>query len=605
MAPPPMLSLRQVSLTLGDNQLFNDVDLHLAAGEKAALVGRNGAGKSTLFRLLTGEIVADSGDRFAKPGVRIGVLAQEPPAPTDQTVAAYAGADDSDAPHEVEAALYGLGLAPERQAATLSGGELRRAALARALVEGQDLLLLDEPTNHLDIATIEWLEGTLRAHRGALLVVSHDRAFLRAITNRMVWIDNRQLYVTARSFAAFEDWQEEIEQERAAEAARMDQHLKAEERYRLRGVTARRKRNQRRLGLLAELRAAVAARRSSVKGQAAIAAASTGAGAKLVIEAEGVSKRFDSDAGPVVIADGFATRILRGDRVGVIGANGAGKTTLVRMLIGEEQPDTGTIRRADSLSIAYFDQRREQLDASKTPWQVLCPDGGDTVFVNGHPRHVVSYLKDYLFDERAAQARVSTLSGGERARLLLARKLAAPADLLVLDEPTNDLDMETLDVLEEALADYAGTLILVSHDRDFLDRLVSQTIAVEGDGRIEDYPGGYTDYLAQRIVAATAARSAAKPKREPERPKSAQAKLSYKDQRELDALPDEIEALSKKIAALEIEMADPDLFSRDKARYHRLVDDLTSTSRALEQAEMRWLELEEKREALAAGRATA
>ncbi len=604
MAQPPLLSLRQVSLTLGGNRLFADVDLHLQPGDKAALVGRNGAGKSTLFRLLTGEIAPDAGSRFAQPAIRIGALAQEPPSPGEETIAAYAGATRSTAPHEVEAALHGLGLDPERPARTLSGGELRRAALARALVEGEHVLLLDEPTNHLDIPTIEWLEGTLRAYRGALLVVSHDRAFLRTVTNRMVWIDSNQLFATGRGFAAFDEWQEEIEATREAEAARVDQYLKAEERYRLRGVTARRKRNQRRVGLLAELRAAVAARRSGLADRTAIAATTTGSGARVIVEAKGLAKRFAAtDGGETVIADGFSTRILRGDRVGVIGPNGAGKTTLIRLLIGEETPDAGTVKLAEGLAVAYFDQRREQLDAGKTPWQVLCPDGGDTVFVDGRPKHVVSYLKDYLFDERAAHARVSTLSGGERARLLLARKLAAPADLLVLDEPTNDLDMETLDVLQEALSDYAGTLILVSHDRDFLDRLVTQTIAVEGGGRIDDYPGGYTDYLGQRPTRAVVERNPARPRREEPRLRPAQGKLSYKEQRELDELPDRIARLSARIAALEADMANPGLFSRDQGRYQQLVRSLADAGTELERSEARWLELEEKRESLAAGAA--
>lgn len=604
MAQPPLLSLRQVSLTLGELPLFVDVDLHLQAGDKAALVGRNGAGKSTLFRLLTAEIEPDKGSRFAQPGVRIGVLAQEPPAPGAETVAAYAGAGLTDQPHEVDAALHSLGIDPERMANTLSGGELRRAALARALFEGRDLLLLDEPTNHLDIATIEWLEGALRAYRGALLVISHDRAFLRNVTNRMVWIDSRQLFVTSRGFTAFDDWQDEIEAERAAEAARMNQSLKAEERYQLRGVTARRKRNQRRVGLLAELRAAVAARRGGLGDRTAISATATGSGAKLVIEVEDLHKRYLAETGDVVIADGFSTRILRGDRVGVIGANGAGKTSLIRLLIGEEQSDSGTVRRAATLSVAYFDQRREQLDSGSTPWEVLCPDGGDTVFVNEKPRHVVSYLKDYLFDERVAKARVSTLSGGERARLLLARKLAAPADLLVLDEPTNDLDMETLDVLLEALSTFAGTLILVSHDRDFLDRLVTQTIAVEGNGRIEEYPGGYTDYLDQRTAATAAGRSATKPRRDEARGKSAKAKLAYKEQRELDELPKKMAAHADRIKALQAEMADSGLFARDQARYQKLVNQLSETGADLERCETRWFELEEKREALATGKAT-
>ena len=502
--------------------------------------------------------------------------------------------------------MHGLGIDPTRKVATFSGGELRRAALARALVQGADALLLDEPTNHLDIATIEWLERELKAYRGALLVVSHDRTFLRTVTNRMVWIDGRQLFVTTRGFSAFDAWQDEVSAAREAEAARMNQHLKAEERYRLRGVTARRKRNQRRLGLLAELRAAVAERRSGVGTRAAMAATASAAGSKLVIEAEGLAKRYDDAQGGVVIAADFSTRILRGDRVGVIGPNGAGKTSLVRTLIGEERPDAGLVRRAESLSIAYFDQRREQLNPNQTPWETLCPDGGDTVFVAGKPRHVVSYLKDYLFDERIAHARVSTLSGGERARLLLARKLAAPADLLVLDEPTNDLDMETLDVLEDALGDYGGTLILVSHDRDFLDRLVTSIIAVEGNGRIDEYPGGYSDYLTQRPRPADAAESSVRLRRESgRRPRTPAAKLSYKEQCELDGLPDQIAAISAEIAAVEAEMADPDLFSRDHAHYLRLVDRLGERSAALERSESRWLELEDKREQLAARRAGA
>ena len=506
-------------------------------------------------------------------------------------MADHVGSDGAE-PHRAAALIDRLQLNPERRANELSGGELRRVSLARALAGDPDILLLDEPTNHLDLPTIEWLEGELARFTGGLLVISHDRAFLTQLTRTTLWLDRGQLRRLEEGYGGFEAWADRVFDEEERERNRVEQHLKAEARYLHRGVTARRRRNQRRLRKLATLRVARAALVRSDR-KAALAAANAPGSGRIMIDADGISKSFESR--PII--DPFSTRILRGDRIGIIGRNGAGKTTLLRMLIGDLEPDGGESKHGARLEIMHFDQRRADLDPTVSLWDTLCPEGGDSVIAQGRQRHVVSYLKDFLFDESQARSPVSTLSGGERNRLALAKSLAKPCNLMVLDEPTNDLDMDTLDLLEDMLSEYDGTLLLVSHDRDFLDRLVTGVIAVEGDGRVGEYVGGYADYSKQRPAAAETARPAkpatqraAAPKRE---------RLSYREKTDLEELPSRITALEAEIATLESKLSDPDFIQKDRAGFDKAATRLEAAQKEKDESEERWLEIEIKREALA------
>ncbi|MGH6945539.1 MAG: ATP-binding cassette domain-containing protein, partial [Geminicoccaceae bacterium] len=485
--------------------------------------------------------------------------------------------------HRGEALLARFGLAPERPVATLSGGEARRVDLARVLVANADALLLDEPTNHLDLPTILRLEHDLRATRAALVVVSHDRAFLAALSRTVWWLDRGRLRVLEQGFAAFDDWSAEIMAAEEAELRQLEKTIAAETEWSHAGITARRRRNQGRLRRLQALRRE-RAERIAAPGRALLSAAPAPAGGRLVIEALRVGQRFGERA----VIDDFSTRILRGDRIGIIGPNGVGKTTLLRLLTGRLAPDSGTVRLGTSLAVGYVDQRREQLDPDATPWTTLCPDGGDQVQVQGRWRHVVGYLRDYLFRPEQARSPIRALSGGERNRLLLARQLARPCNLLVLDEPTNDLDIETLDLLEEVLAEFAGTILLVSHDRDFLDRLVSSVIAFEGKGRLKEYAGGYSDYLSQRPAPRSAARRASKPPAATSRGRDA----SRRPQRDLERLLARVGALEQEVRALEVALADPDLFRRAPEDFEAKAARLEGLRVELAATEERWLELE-------------
>jgi ATP-binding cassette subfamily F protein uup len=595
--------LREVRLGFGGAPLFDGVSVAIGRGDRTCLVGRNGSGKSTLLKALAGVVEPDSGERFMQPGLRLGWLPQDPVLPTDESVAQYvAGGLPADEAHGAEddyrvaAVLDRLRLAGERPLGTLSGGEGRRAALARTLAGAADMLLLDEPTNHLDLPTIEWLEEELAGFAGGIVMISHDRAFLRRVTTRTLWLDRGGLKALDDGFAGFEAWQAAIFAAEETEAHKLDRKIAAEMPWLARGVTARRKRNEGRLARLNGLRKA-RAERVRQTGRAKLALEGAGASGELVVEAENVVKRF----GDRTVIDGFSSRILRGDRVGLVGPNGAGKTTLLKLLTGELAPDAGTLRIGTNVKPLYFDQRRAQLDPDATVWQTLAPTGGDSIVALGRQRHVVAYLRDFLFDDRQAMMPVASLSGGERARLLLARLFAQPGNLIVLDEPTNDLDMETLDLLQEVLDEFEGTLLLVSHDRDFLDRLVTSLIAVEGDGRIDEYPGGYSDYLRQRPQPATAEpRAAPAPKLASPRAPRAAVKLSYKDARELETLPARIDGLIDEIAALERKLADPGLYGRDRSAFEGATQRLEAARHELAAAEERWLELEEKRESLAA-----
>jgi ATP-binding cassette subfamily F protein uup len=586
--PPPLIALRGASARIGSQVLFADLDVAIERGQRVALVGRNGSGKSTLLRALVGLQELDSGTRFLQPRTTVALLAQDPalmgatildavlsglPADHDPEV-------DRHLAHEI---LARLAMPPDRPTATLSGGETKRVALAHVLVGRPDVLLLDEPTNHLDLAGIEWLEGELERFAGALVLVSHDRSFLTALARTVWWLDRGRLRTLDDGFAAFPEWSAAVLDAEAAELARLDDRLAAETQWLHKGVTARRRRNMGRLRRLEQLRAE---RRAwlAPTGTAQMRAEPARLSGRLVIEAENVGKSF---GGRPIVA-GFSIRILRGDRVGVIGPNGCGKTTLLRLLTGELAPDHGRVRLGTALTIARFDQHRDQLDLERTPWETLCPTGGDRVVVRGRSQHVVGYLRDFLFREEQARQPVRALSGGERNRLLLARILLEPANLLVLDEPTNDLDVETLELLEELLADWPGTLLLVSHDRAFLDRLVTSTVAFEGSGRFREYPGGYSDWLRQCRPPAGAPRPVApsRPARTEPRPA---AFRTPRPRRELERLETHMEELRARIVALETELADPTLYERDPARLTAAGESLGAAREALAELEDRWL----------------
>ncbi|GAB4181310.1 MAG: ATP-binding cassette domain-containing protein [Thalassobaculales bacterium] len=596
---PPLIALRGATIRLAERLLVEEADIAVARGERIALVGRNGSGKTTLLKALAGWIEPDRGERFVQPGARIAYLPQDPLLPAEQSVRDHVieGLPAGARPHEAEAAISGLGLDGDALLGTLSGGGRRRAALARALAGRPDVLLLDEPTNHLDLPSIEWLEATLQAHPAGILTISHDRAFLEHLSRRLYWLDRGRLHRLNDGFAGFEDWSEKLLADEAAQAHRLARRIESETKWLREGISARRKRNQGRVRALADLRRERREWRRQV-GNVDLSAQAAEAPGTLALEAVALTKAAPDGR---LLVDRFSNRILKGDRVGIIGPNGAGKSTLLKLLIGRESPDSGRVRQGFGLEIAYFDQTRESLSPEATPWSTLCPDGGDSVFIAGRPRHVVSYLKDFLFDDRQATQKIASLSGGERNRLLLARLFSQPHNLLVLDEPTNDLDLETLDLLEEAVASYAGTVILVSHDRDFLDRTVTSILAFEGGGRITEYAGGYTDYLAQRPPPPgeaprdrPAARSAPAPQ-----PARQATRLSYKEQRELDLLPARIAALEGEIAGLEARLADPDLYRRDPAGFAAATARLNAARAELSAAEDSWLALEERREALA------
>jgi ATP-binding cassette subfamily F protein uup len=582
----PVLTYENLGLIQGEGWLFRNLDIHIGERDRLALIGRNGAGKTTLLKCLAALIDPDEGRRTIVPGTRVVLLEQDPAIGGDGTLLDWvlSGKDAPEA-HEAASIADRIGIDLARPAATASGGERRRAAIVRALAQNPDVLLLDEPTNHLDLGAIEWLEQWLGRFTGAFIVISHDRTFLKRLTTSCLWLDRGSLRRAEIGFGGFEAWMERTYEEEARAAEKLDAKLAIELRWLERGVTARRRRNQGRLAKLHEMRAHRATMLGA-PGAAKLALAKDEVRSKAVIEADHVGKSFGDR---VVIRD-FSLRIQRGDRIGIVGPNGAGKTTLLKLLTGELRPDSGSITLAKTLSGIVIDQQRKLMEPDKRVKDVLA-NGGDWIEVRGHKKHIKGYLKEFLFDPAIADAPIGSLSGGERSRLLLAREFAREANLLVLDEPTNDLDLETLDLLQEVIADYEGTVLLVSHDRDFLDRTVTITLGLDGSGKVDIVAGGYDDWEKKRQPPRVTKSSAARASEPKGRSSPTAAKLTYKDQRDLDRLPEEIERIEAEIAKAEEALHDPDLYARDPERFHALTEQVSKLRSDKNAAEERWFEV--------------
>ncbi len=588
----PILAYEDLGIIQGHGWLFRHLDIHIGARDRLALIGRNGAGKTTLLKLIAGTIDSDEGRRVIVPGTRVVLLEQEPSLAGCATLADYVlGGGDAPAAHEADAIADQLGIDLSRESASASGGERRRAAIVRALAQDPDVLLLDEPTNHLDIAAIDWLEEWLGRFKGAFVVISHDRTFLTRLTRQTLWMDRGSIRRAEVGFGGFEAWTEQVYAEEERNAQRLDAKLKIEEHWLQRGVTGRRRRNQGRLAKLKDMRAERAAMMGP-QGAANLATASDDSKTKVVIDVKHASKSY----GERTIIKDLNLRVTRGDRIGIVGRNGAGKTTLLKLLTGELAPDEGEVKLAKTLDGIVIDQQRSLMAPTKTVREVLA-DGGDWIDVLGVRKHIHGYLKEFLFDPSLAEAKVGTLSGGERSRLLLAREFARESNLLVLDEPTNDLDLETLDLLQEVIADYGGTVLIVSHDRDFLDRTVTVTLGLDGSGTVDVVAGGYEDWERQRKRSGETKKAAA-PKAAPPPPPQARTKLSYKDQRDYDQIPARIEAIDAAIARDEALLADPALYVRDPKRFAALTQAIEAARGEKDAAEMRWLELAEQVEGL-------
>lgn len=600
-----LLSVHDIGVNLGDRWLVRNVDISLEAGDRLCLVGRNGAGKSTLLKIMANLAEIDEGSLWVAPGKTVSYLPQAPELPKSMSLSSivqHGTGSDGDLiipTHKADAYLTRMGLDPSRLSDGLSGGEARRVALARALVKAPDVLLMDEPTNHLDLPTITWMEDILMTHNGALVVISHDRAFLRRIGNGTLWIDHGKCRRRQGSFDGFDDWADTILAEEAVRRQKLDRRIIAETRWSIEGISARRKRNQGRMRELDEMRQQRVTMAAGASRSSRMLTTTIDSGGQIVLEAidltATVPQASPSSDAPRILFKHFNQIIRKGDRIGIIGANGAGKSTLVKILLGQIAPESGRVRVGFGLEPSYFDQQRETLKPDATPWQVLCPDGGDTVERDGRNLHVKRYLQDFLFDDHKATQKVRTLSGGEQNRLLLSRLFIEKHNMLVLDEPTNDLDMETLELLQEVIADYKGTVIIISHDRDFIDRTVTSILAFEDDGRIITHAGGYSDYLERRTkqairkpeasAKASAKNKAPRPERRRER------KLSFKDIHALETLPNEIAALEDSISGIEVKLTDPDLFARDADLFQLLVKQLEAERHLLAKQEQRWLEV--------------
>ncbi len=616
---PPLLALQDIHLSFGGTSLLEGAELSVFERDRLCVVGRNGSGKSTLLKIAAGLIEPDKGERFLQPGTTVQYLEQEPDLSDFNSVQAYAatGLGSDEEPYRVGYLLNELGLTGMETPAELSGGEARRAAIARALAPQPDILLLDEPTNHLDLPAIEWMERELSGTKSAVILISHDRRFLEALSRRTVWIDRCRTRAMEHGFERFEAWRDETIEQEERDRHKLDRKIVRENHWLVHGVTGRRKRNQKRLANLHELRAerqnlAESSRRATETVN--MAAAQAEASGKLVIEARRISKAWAE----VPIVRDFSMKVQRQDRIGIVGPNGAGKTTLVKLLTGELAPDSGEIRHGTKLELVSLDQKRENLQATEILQDALTGGGRDMVMVGERQRHVVSYMKDFLFEPEQARTPIEALSGGERGRLMLARAFAKPSNILVLDEPTNDLDLETLDLLQELLADYAGTVLLVSHDRDFLDRVTTLIVASNGNGTWTSYAGGYSDMLVQRALGAAAA---TKPSKQHEGgkspsgagverpvrgklvskqalPTSPKRKLSFKEKHALETLPDQMQALESKIANLKGQLADPEFYDRDLAAFKETADALVKAQAEMARSEEEWLRLEILREEL-------
>lgn len=613
MARAPVLQLSDISLTFGGDPVFDGLGLVVQEGDRVALVGRNGSGKSTLMKVMAGLVEADRGSRVLGPGITVGYMEQEPDLSAYETLGDFAASElDPSEAYKVDMVAEGLKFDPATPVETASGGERRRAALAKLLAEAPGLMLLDEPTNHLDIEAIAWLEAELRNTKTAYVIISHDRAFLNALTRATLWIDRGEVRRQEKGFDAFESWRDKVWEEEDIARHKLNRKIKAEARWAVEGISARRKRNMGRVRALQDLRAE---RASQIRrqGTAAMALDVSEKSGKRVVEAEKITKSF----GDRVIIRDFSIKIARGDRIAFVGPNGAGKTTLLKMLTGELAPDGGTIKLGTKLDMAVFDQTRSNIREDLNLWEAMTSDKdlrvsgkADQVMVRGTPKHVVGYLKEFLFSDAQARAPVSSLSGGEKARLLLAKIMAQPSNLLVLDEPTNDLDIETLDLLQEILTDFEGTVLLVSHDRDFIDRVATQTVALEGQGRATAYAGGWSDYLAQRGDKGFSEGAAAAPQKDSTKKaaekspepaltaskSAAKTGLSFTEKHRLEALPDEIARFEAEIAKLSELLADPELFTREPVKFKKATEMLTERQGALAAAEEEWLLLEEKAE---------
>ncbi len=587
----PILAFEDLGLVQGSGWLFRNLDIHIGPRDRLALIGRNGAGKTTLLKLLGGSVIADEGRRTIVPGTRVVILEQEPDLRGFATLRDYVMAgDDAPVSYEADSIADQLGIDLSREAGSASGGERRRAAIVRALAQDPDVLLLDEPTNHLDIGAIEWIEDWLKRFRGAFVVISHDRTFLTRLTKQTLWLDRGAIRRAEIGFGGFEAWTEQVYAEEQRQAEKLDARLKLEEHWLLRGVTGRRKRNQGRLTKLHEMRA----ERASMigpQGSANLTTSSDDTKSKVVIDAKNVTKAY----GDRTIIGDLTLRVTRGDRIGIVGRNGAGKSTLLKLLTGEIEPDSGTIKLAKTLDAVVIDQQRSLMAPEKTVREVVV-DGGEWIDVLGVRKHIHGYLKDFLFDPNMVDAKIGSLSGGERSRLLLAREFAKPSNLLVLDEPTNDLDLETLDLLQEVIGDYDGTVLIVSHDRDFLDRTVTITLGLDGSGTVDVVAGGYEDWEKRRASNTTGKRASKKVAATAPPAPAPRAKLTYKDQRDYELLPKRIEALDAQIAADATKLAAPDLYMRDHATFTRLTAAIEAARAEKEAAELRWLTLAEQAE---------
>ena len=601
---PPLLTISDIGVNLGDRWLLRHVDISISAGDRLTLVGRNGAGKSTLMKLIAGQSEADEGSVWIAPGAHVAYLPQNPKFKSSMTLASYVMEGMSmeqdvaahiQLLHKAEAMLSRMGMDPSRMTDGLSGGERRRASLARALVTEPQVLLLDEPTNHLDLPTIEWLEGLLKERSGALVLISHDRAFMRSLGTGIIWIDQGKVRTRPGGFDQFEEWSDGILTEEAVRLRKLDKRIAEETRWSHQGISARRKRNQGRLRELGEMRKLRAREGGITSRQMSISTGSAEGGGQVVLETRNLTVQVPGQETELVRH--FNAIIKRTDRLGIVGPNGIGKSSLVRVLLGKQEPSAGYAKAGFGMLPAYFDQNRALLNPEASPWTVLCPDGGEMVEVDGKPRHVTSYLRDFLFDEYKMTQRVATLSGGEQNRLMLAQIFAQPHNFLVLDEPTNDLDIETIDLLQEVIANYDGTVLIVSHDRDFLDRTVTAILAFEEDGKIVPHAGGYSDYLARRKEQTAKTHIKKKAKAKIERTKQPRTdRLSYKQNYLLQTLPGQIEQLEKNINDAQEKLADMNFFSADPDAYQKLATQLEQYKDKLEIAEQEWLELEILRE---------